>query len=419
MIQQQQHDDGALDEAINNFKHVVTTLDMTNQDSISDHKRRETPKTDSGLLKSSGLISRLQSTSPPCRPPPPADYSPSPPAPPTRTSASNINNLKTKQQAPPAPPTKSEQTEAAYKRLQNQLRESNKNEAVKNLSNLMSSIEKFNAAKNDVDDLESKLDNLTDKLLNAFDGKNDEVEWQNGKPSMFNSCHGCGELIKEDTILAGPHHYHQECFSCEHCNVSLGDNFYSVNGKNFCVQHKDVSLQHCSVCQDLISDGGLLISDQYYHLHCFTCTSCHQVLDGTYYTTDQGFLCKQCYLDTLAKCVHCHLSIKDRIIRVKETQYHPDCFNCHLCACNLDGVPFLQLEDSINCVDCYKRYKAVRCARCGEGITEENISCNGQHYHKQCYTCHDCGKSLLGEFVCNLESEIICFMCDTKRRSGK
>ena len=49
----------------------------------------------------------------------------------------------------------------------------------------MSSIEKFNAAKNDVDDLESKLDNLTDKLLNAFDGKNDEVEWQNGKPSMF------------------------------------------------------------------------------------------------------------------------------------------------------------------------------------------------------------------------------------------
>jgi len=59
---------------------------------------------------------------------------------------------------------------------------------------------------------------------------------------------------------------------------------------------------------------------------------------------------------------------------VKESQYHPDCFNCHLCACNLDGVPFLQLEDSINCVDCYKRYKAVRCARCGEGITEENIS---------------------------------------------
>ena len=76
----------------------------------------------------------------------------------------------------------------------------------------------------------------------------------------------------------------------------MGDNFYSVNGKNFCVQHKDVSLQHCSVCQDLISDGGLLISDQYYHLHCFTCTSCHQVLDGTYYTTDQGFLCKQCYM---------------------------------------------------------------------------------------------------------------------------
>ena len=56
-------------------------------------------------------------------------------------------------------------------------------EAVKNLSNLMTNIEQFKTQKID-DDLESKLDNLTDQLINAFDGK-EEVKWQNGKPPVF------------------------------------------------------------------------------------------------------------------------------------------------------------------------------------------------------------------------------------------
>ena len=33
------------------------------------------------------------------------------------------------------------------------------------------------------------------------------------------------------------------------------------------------------------------------------------------------------------------------------------------------------------------RYKAARCHRCGEAITEAAISCNGQTYHRACYTC--------------------------------
>ena len=56
-------------------------------------------------------------------------------------------------------------------------------EAVKNLSNLMNNIEQYKTQKID-DDLESKLDTLTDQLINAFDGK-EEVKWQNGKPPAF------------------------------------------------------------------------------------------------------------------------------------------------------------------------------------------------------------------------------------------
>ena len=48
----------------------------------------------------------------------------------------------------------------------------------------MDNIEQFKNDKNKPADLEEKLDNLTDQLLNAFEGK-DDINWENGKPDKF------------------------------------------------------------------------------------------------------------------------------------------------------------------------------------------------------------------------------------------
>ena len=48
----------------------------------------------------------------------------------------------------------------------------------------MDNIEQFKNDKNKSADLEEKLDNLTDQLLNAFEGK-DDIIWENGKPDKF------------------------------------------------------------------------------------------------------------------------------------------------------------------------------------------------------------------------------------------
>ena len=48
----------------------------------------------------------------------------------------------------------------------------------------MDNIEQFKNDKNKPADLEEKLDNLTDKLLNAFESK-DDIIWENGKPDKF------------------------------------------------------------------------------------------------------------------------------------------------------------------------------------------------------------------------------------------
>ena len=47
----------------------------------------------------------------------------------------------------------------------------------------MKNIENLEKTKTKCDDLEIKLDNLTDQLLNAFDNK--DIIWQNGQPEKF------------------------------------------------------------------------------------------------------------------------------------------------------------------------------------------------------------------------------------------
>ena len=41
---------------------------------------------------------------------------------------------------------------------------------------------------------------------------------------------------------------------------------------------------------------------------------------------------------------------------------------CALCNCGLDGVEFLQVEATVNCLACYTQYKAARCVACNSAI---------------------------------------------------
>ena len=76
----------------------------------------------------------------------------------------------------------------------------------------------------------------------------------------------------------------------------LNDFFYHINSKNYCEDHKDVSLKHCNVCLKGISDEGLQIGDKYFHMDCFKCATCNDILREIYYTTSTGYLCKDDYL---------------------------------------------------------------------------------------------------------------------------
>ena len=97
----------------------------------------------------------------------------------------------------------------------------------------------------------------------------------------------------------------------------------------------------------------------------------------------------------------------ERFLTFKGEKIHPDCFRfemikyccylisvrCDKCEEGLDGKSFVSEDSFCVCETCYQTHYAPRCARCCQAIvSNENktrmITCNGQDFHLDCYTCN-------------------------------
>merc|ERR1711963_666153 len=89
------------------------------------------------------------------------------------------------------------------------------------------------------EDLERKLDNLTDKLLGSLKTGGQDPEEEK---SDLGKCSACDKTIEESAVLAGGETFHQDCFTCSHCQGRLGERFYVVGGLNYCEEHQTAAL---------------------------------------------------------------------------------------------------------------------------------------------------------------------------------
>merc|ERR1712032_85492 len=125
------------------------------------------------------------------------------------------------------------------------------------------------------EELEKKLDNLTDKLLGALQTGTQTAE-EGQEKSDLGKCAACGSSIEESAVLAGGETFHQDCFTCTHCQGRLGERFYVVGGLNYCADHQTVALDSCSGCNQPIKDASVLVNQKPYHPTCFSCSTCQK-----------------------------------------------------------------------------------------------------------------------------------------------
>ncbi|XP_029615991.1 thyroid receptor-interacting protein 6 isoform X3 [Salmo trutta] len=184
----------------------------------------------------------------------------------------------------------------------------------------------------------------------------------------------------------------------------------------------------CARCGDnVLGDGsGCIAMEQVFHVECFTCVTCHTPFRGQpFYDLDKQSYCKSCYISILERCFMCSKPILDRILRAMGNAYHPRCFNCVVCGCCLDGVPFtVDTTSQIHCLDDFHRKFAPRCSVCGQVIIPEpgqeetvSIVALGRNFHVKCYVCEECGLLLSpeGQRCYPLDGHILCKGCSARR----
>nr|XP_006112195.1 thyroid receptor-interacting protein 6-like isoform X1 [Pelodiscus sinensis] len=186
----------------------------------------------------------------------------------------------------------------------------------------------------------------------------------------------------------------------------------------------------CARCgENVVGDGtGCVAMDQVFHVHCFTCATCHARLRGQpFYAIERRAYCEACYVVTLEKCSMCSKPIMDRILRAMGKAYHPQCFTCVVCHHCLDGVPFtVDATSQVHCIEDFHRKFAPRCSVCGNAIMPEpgqeetvRIVALDRSFHIGCYKCEECGLLLSsegeGRGCYPLDGHVLCRACSARR----
>lgn len=178
----------------------------------------------------------------------------------------------------------------------------------------------------------------------------------------------------------------------------------------------------CRKCREEISGNrkGCSAMGNMYHVSCFTCDGCSQMLMGLeFFCFNNLPYCAKCFDKTLEKCAMCHEKITDRILKAVGKSYHTKCFICSTCHKKLDGVTFtIGISNAIHCLECYHLLFSPRCAVCSELIlptTETgetvHIIAMQKNFHVECYRCEVCDKTLStrdGNFV---DGHLLCGGC--------
>ncbi|XP_076661916.1 four and a half LIM domains protein limpet isoform X4 [Halictus rubicundus] len=242
--------------------------------------------------------------------------------------------------------------------------------------------------------------------------------------SVFaNSCEECNKIIGIDSkdLSYKDKHWHEACFLCNRCRVSLVDKqFGSKVDKIYCGNCYDAQFaSRCDGCGEIFRAGTkkMEYKTRQWHEKCFCCVVCKNPI-GTksFIPREQEIYCAGCYEDKFAtRCVKCNKIITSGGVTYKNEPWHRDCFTCSNCNNSLAGQRFTSRDDKPYCADCFGELFAKKCTACSKPITgiggTRFISFEDRHWHNDCFICAGCKTSLVGRGFITDNEDIICPEC--------
>lgn len=108
-------------------------------------------------------------------------------------------------------------------------------------------------------------------------------------------------------------------------------------------------------------------------------------------------------------CAKCDKKCSGEVLRVADKHFHKGCFQCYQCKKSLAIGGFFTKDGAYYCIPDYQRLYGTKCGTCHQYVEGEVVSTMGKTYHQRCFTCSKCKKPFKsGNKVCifNLQSSI-------------
>ncbi|CRL05885.1 CLUMA_CG019116, isoform B [Clunio marinus] len=111
-------------------------------------------------------------------------------------------------------------------------------------------------------------------------------------------------------------------------------------------------------------------------------------------------------------CANCQKKCSGEVLRVTDKYFHKSCFQCIKCKKSLAVGGFFSKDSNYYCVGCYQKTFGTKCAVCQQYVEGEVVSTMGNTYHQKCFTCTRCNQPFeSGSKVTNTGKEILCEKC--------
>ncbi len=240
-------------------------------------------------------------------------------------------------------------------------------------------------------------------------------------------CPRCAQLFRFNEprrVMSNGTPYHEHCFICSVCNTKIEarDFFQNELMQPMCLPcHTLSKLPKCTFCMKPLTGQYLLIDSKPLHHECFRCTNCNSLINSEigYFKNklNNAPICGDCNLKLNgAKCYKCSMVIEKEGVTYADHDYHQHCFKCDRC-----GVELVKMKKTLTdkngqglyCEPCFTQNFAPRCAKCANPITPHlpGVVFENQNYHRECFACSRCKKTLAGRKFSKVGNITVCEQC--------
>ncbi|EGN96591.1 hypothetical protein SERLA73DRAFT_170041 [Serpula lacrymans var. lacrymans S7.3] len=158
----------------------------------------------------------------------------------------------------------------------------------------------------------------------------------------------------------------------------------------------NISSSICSACGNPMQGAFVRALGTVYHLNCFKCMDCGDVVASKFFPIDgpdnkQQPLCERDYFRRLNLiCAKCGLALRGSYITACNKKYHVEHFTCSICP-TLFGPQdsYYEHDGDVYCHFHYSTRFATKCAGCSSAILKQFVEINrnsrDECWHPECY----------------------------------